>query len=88
MKQGILRKADLKLNLATEMGQMPEDPQSRGFGGKSNGHSLNKDKEEASGWTAQKSRVSQQPPLNCMRGIFICQHIFIKHLCARHYGRF
>lgn len=30
MEQGMLRKADLKLNLATEMGQMPQELESGG----------------------------------------------------------
>lgn len=68
MEQDILRTADLKLTLATKMGQKPEDPESRGTDGEGNGHSMNKDKEGASGWTAHGSKPSQPPPLNCTRG--------------------
>lgn len=91
---GHARRADLKLNLAIEEARHQRSQNLGALNGWECGATQGvratdrvqsnrgeaKSKNQAG--TTQRNRVSQQPPLNIWEehpGIFICQHIIIKH---------
>lgn len=91
---GHARRADLKLNLAIKEGRHQRSQNLGALNGWECGATQSvwatdrvqsnrgEAKSEHRDGTAQRNRVSQQPPLNVWEenpGIFICQHIFIKH---------